>query len=121
MAVDDVANALMAMEDPEVRSAVRDGELSAIAAPDLTDDEHEMVMAAAQDDPDEEGYDVTTSLSARAVEYLSANQAELSPEVYEIFSNWIAVLFGGGVQSIYSECSACCPGIPGRGGDPPAR
>jgi len=56
MAADDVARALMAMDDEAVRSRVANGDLSDIDASGLDDGERKLVQAAATDDPDVEGF-----------------------------------------------------------------
>ena len=47
MAVDDVAKALMALEDDEIRARIGSGDLSAAGALDLTDEEVGLVREAA--------------------------------------------------------------------------
>jgi hypothetical protein len=55
MAADDVANALMAMDDDRVRAAVAGGDLSAFDHLDLDDDERTLVQSAAEE-ADVEGF-----------------------------------------------------------------
>jgi hypothetical protein len=55
MAADDVAHALMAMDDDDVRSRVAGGDLSAFAHLDLDDAERALVQSAAEE-ADVEGF-----------------------------------------------------------------
>lgn len=86
MAVDGVALALVAMKDDAVRERVRSGELEALGdVGELTDEEQELVVEAAQDDPEVEGFDMARASGTPALNYVVTNQKSLSPKVRSQF------------------------------------
>ena len=58
MSAEDVARALMAMDDSRLRSRVAGGDLAAVGAEGLPDEEQELLRTAAAAVPDAEGDEV---------------------------------------------------------------
>ncbi len=64
MGREDVARALVAMNDDEVRAALGGGDFSTVTELDLTDQEKEMVQGAAEDWPEVSGFTIASSPTA---------------------------------------------------------
>ena len=62
MSAEDLAKGIEALEDDEVRSAVADGDLSAFAALELTDEEVGLLEGAASEYPEVVGFDIRAGL-----------------------------------------------------------
>ena len=113
MAADDVAKALMAMDDESVRARVAEGDLEGLGLPGLSPEERELVREAATDDPEISGYtycngftgsavsiqcNLLTGLGswglAQAASYARAGLADAS--LAERFDPWLAGKSAGG-------------------------
>ncbi len=70
MAADDVARALMAMDDESVRDQVAGGDLTGLGASGLSEHEQQLVRQAAADDPETSGYLQCNQMDAGAVSIL---------------------------------------------------
>jgi hypothetical protein len=81
MAVDDVANALVKLHDPAVRARVASAVRSAVDAQDLTDEEAQLVLEAAVEEPDVEGFDIVASRYYPSLTYIANNRTLLTPTV----------------------------------------
>lgn len=97
MAVEDVAKAVIALSEggPEVREKVRAGDVGVLGELVFTDEERDLVIGAAEDDPEVSGFDVKSSKGYVAIQYVSAKQDRLSPEIRSNFSAQIAKQYGG--------------------------
>jgi hypothetical protein len=65
MSVDDLAAALKAIDDDEVRRQVADGDVSAAGDLELTTQERSLLQAAADDYPDVTGFGFEALLAAK--------------------------------------------------------
>jgi hypothetical protein len=96
VAADDVAEALMAMQDGAKREAVRAGDVDALGLPGLSMDERELVRAAAEDDPEVAGFDWVASNSYNAFSYVydhKTQPAPLSMPVYQRYASFLQTTF----------------------------
>lgn len=109
MAAEDVAQALIAMDDPEVRRRVGEGDFAALATLELTDEEQALVSAAtpilpdghpsmvlvAREPADVRGHSLTPGEdsgywpagSAQAIEYVHDQLGD--PRMQAQFSAWV--------------------------------
>jgi hypothetical protein len=94
MAVDDVALALIDLHDPDIRSRVAQGDLSDLPG-GLTDEETEMLVTAAGDDPEVEGFSVTESEFYVPLTYVANNRRNISPDVRSQFNSFFSQRWGG--------------------------
>jgi hypothetical protein len=78
MSVDDVAASLIAMQDEGVRTRVRGGDLGAVGEREFTDEESQLVRAAAEDIPEVEAFSMSSG-GAPAMRYVVANQTSMTP------------------------------------------
>ena len=62
MSEQDLAQALTALEADEIRAAVAAGDLSAVGELELTDEERELLVAAASGEPEVVGFGINTGL-----------------------------------------------------------
>ena len=92
MAVDDVAQALMALSDPAIRDRVTGGDLTGLGE-HLSDEEAGLVREAAGDDPEVELFGVGDARFLPAMNYITTNQSNLAPGVKEQFSGWLNTNF----------------------------
>jgi hypothetical protein len=109
MSADSLAVALMALDDPDVRERVRNGDLTAFH-PDvsLASNEEELVKAAAAEeiDPEVAGFDASSSAFFRAASLVPGNV--LSGPVSNNFKIFMQEKFGGIGGSMAGNC-ACPP------------
>jgi len=116
MAADDVARALMALEDEAVRTQVRNGDLSALGDLRLSAKEEELVKGAAEEEPDPEvaGFDWSSSHTFAAMNYVKGNI--FSPAVQGNFVSFAQSRFGG-IGSVAGPGCQCPPmgAVSGRG------
>jgi len=94
MAVDHVALALMRLQDSDVRARVGADDFSDLDD-ELTDDEREMLVAAADDDPEVEGFAFSESAYYPSLLYIAQNRSSLSPDVRATFTNYFNERWGG--------------------------
>ena len=87
MAVDDVAQALIALNDESVRQRARDGDLSALGDLTLTDEERQLITDALAE-PEVAGHDFYAR-QMPAYEYVSSNQTYLSSSVRTSFRSYL--------------------------------
>ena len=94
MAADDVARALMALDDSSLRERVRSGDPDALSAWRLTSEEAELVRNAASDDNEVLAFSLERegSGAAKAADYVRGNIAD--PALADQFGSWFAK--GGG-------------------------
>ena len=113
MAADDVAKALMAMDDDGVRTRVAKGDLESLGLPGLSPEEQELLRAAATDDAEVSGYiacngltqgtvsilcDALTGLGGRALAEAAsyARDGLVDSSLAERFDPWLAARAAGG-------------------------
>lgn len=107
MAADDVARALMALEDPGVRSRVRAGDMGALGDVALSAKEEGLVRGAASEEanPDVEGFEWGSSSMFAATQYVRGNV--LDGGVQGSFTKFISGRYGGIGAALGSGC--VCP------------
>jgi len=108
MSADDVAMALIAMEEQDVRQKVRDGDLEALGSLKLSAKEEKLVRDAAEEeaDPDVEGFEFGSSATFGAVQYSVGNIYD--PGVQKSFSSMVASRYGNIGGAVAGPC-ACPP------------
>jgi hypothetical protein len=101
MAVDDVATALINLHDPEVRArvaSVGDREPGAVASTvgvdDLTDEEAQLVLDAALEEPEVEGFNIVASRYYAPLTYVANNRLALTPVVRLNFNKFFQNTYG---------------------------
>jgi hypothetical protein len=94
MAADDVALALIAIDEPGIRQQVQTGDLTALGTLDLSEDEKGLVREAAGDEPDVSGFDWTASSYLNAFSYLASNRSAISDRVRSQFSSFFEQRYG---------------------------
>lgn len=97
MAVDHVALALMHLQDPDVRARVGTDDFSDLDD-ELTDEEREMLVGAADDDPEVEGFVLSESTYYPSLLYIAQNRSSLSPTVRATFTDYFNERWGGAWQ-----------------------
>jgi len=109
MSADSLAVALMALDDPQVRDRVREGDFTAFH-PDVTlsAKEEELVQAAAAEeiDPEVAGFDASSSAFFHAASLVPGNV--VSAPVSNSFRSFMGGKFGGIGGAMNSGC-ACPP------------
>jgi len=94
MAVDDVAMALVDLHDPAIRNAVASGDLSGLRGGNLTTEERELVLNAAAEEPDVEGFDIVGSSYYPGLTYLANNRDQLTPGTRSAFNEFFQGQYG---------------------------
>lgn len=107
MSADNLALALMALDDAAVRDRVRNNDLSAIGV-DLSAKEEALLKAAADedDDPEVAGFDASASAFYAAASTVPGNL--VSGTVANNFKSFVSNKFGG-IGSTVSIGCACPP------------
>lgn len=109
MSTDSLAVALMALDDPEVRTKVRNGDFSGFH-PDvvLSSKEEQLVKAAAEEeaDPEVAGFDASQSAFFHAASTVPGGV--LSAPVAHAFQSYMSIKFAGLGSAMAGPC-ACPP------------
>jgi hypothetical protein len=89
MAVDDVALAIMALEDPTVREWIRGGDYRAFAEHEFSDHERQLVGVAAGAGDEVGGFDLNATGLGAAIDYVRANRDAMSDDVRARFDAFL--------------------------------
>lgn len=114
MAADDVAMALVAMEDAQVRQRVRKGDLDALGDLRLSSKEEQLVKAAASEeaDPEVEGFEWGSSATFAAIGYAQGNIYDGG--VQKRFAGYVGGRYGAIGDARQANC-VCPPKKPASG------
>jgi hypothetical protein len=94
MAVNDVANALIKLHDRDILQRVRAGDIDAVGAPGLTEEERQLILHAAKDDPEAAGFDIVNSAFTPPLRYIAHNRRLLNKQVRSKFNALFSSRYG---------------------------